>query len=122
MALRRGTRGDDTITGTPTADIIVPGRGNDTLTGGAGRDVFVFYPGDFNAADVDRITDFNPAEDFIWFRFGGVHYATGQYFEDYSDTELDGLMINAYDEIGQHLTIKLVGLLDYFQLPPGTIV
>ncbi len=44
-------------------DVLIGGRGNDTLTGGTGQDIFRF-----NAAlnaNIDRITDFNVADDTI---------------------------------------------------------
>ena len=122
MAIRFGSPRADRIIGTDGNDIIIAGRGNDEITGGPGRDIFVFFPRDFNSGDHDRILDFTVGEDTIWFRHGGVHYSQGLYFEDYSDSILDGLRINAYDGLGQHLTIYLVGLLDYFQLPLGSIV
>jgi Ca2+-binding RTX toxin-like protein len=49
-----GTSGNDTITGTSTADRIIGLAGNDTLTGGGASDIFVFNVG----FGKDTITDF----------------------------------------------------------------
>jgi Ca2+-binding RTX toxin-like protein len=51
-----GRGGDDTLIG---------GAGNDTLTGGAGEDNFVFNAAVSGFGNVDRITDFNVADDTI---------------------------------------------------------
>ncbi|MDB9371963.1 calcium-binding protein [Nodularia sphaerocarpa] len=57
-----GLGGNDLLNGNDGDDILVGGAGNDTLTGGNGKDLFLFYsPGD----GIDRITDFNPADDKI---------------------------------------------------------
>ena len=40
-------------------DVIVGGQGDDTMTGGAGRDTFIFFPGDGE----DTITDYEPGVD-----------------------------------------------------------
>ncbi|MCD1617856.1 hypothetical protein K7H20_07305 [Salipiger manganoxidans] len=52
------------LTGNSGANVLKGGEGNDTLTGGAGQDAFVFNttPG---AGNVDRITDFDVAQDVI---------------------------------------------------------
>lgn len=50
-----GGVGDDTVNG---------GLGNDTLTGGVGQDTFIFSTA-LGAANVDRILDFNVADDTI---------------------------------------------------------
>lgn len=113
-----GTRRADTLRGDDLDNIIIGGRGNDTLYGGPGADTFVFNT---NEGGTDRIMDFNVAEgDRIMFRDDvTVHYSTGRYFENYADSVLDGLQIDAYGR--GHSTIKLVGVLDYFQLPDGVI-
>jgi Ca2+-binding RTX toxin-like protein len=49
------------LTGNAGANTLNGGAGADTLTGGAGRDTFVFN----TALNVDRITDFNVADDTI---------------------------------------------------------
>jgi Ca2+-binding RTX toxin-like protein len=48
-------------------DVIYGGAGNDTLTGGAGNDYFVFNTALNASTNVDRITDFNVANDTIRF-------------------------------------------------------
>jgi Ca2+-binding RTX toxin-like protein len=59
-----GNTSANTLTGGSGNDTISGGLGSDVLKGGAGRDTFVFNtkPGSSN---IDRITDFNPAEDTI---------------------------------------------------------
>lgn len=56
-----GTTGNDGLTGSSGADIMLDGLGDDTLTGGAGADLFVL------SADGrrDTITDFQPGIDHI---------------------------------------------------------
>lgn len=56
-----GGLGSDRLSGGAGNDLLRGGDGNDLLTGGAGADTFVFTAG----AGVDRITDFNTAEDVI---------------------------------------------------------
>ncbi|WP_194164628.1 M10 family metallopeptidase [Microvirga thermotolerans] len=78
-----GGRGNDTITGNAAAnvlkggaggdrlaglggnDALYGGGGNDVLTGGAGADVFVFDTVPNRSSNLDRIADFNPADDTI---------------------------------------------------------
>ena len=57
-----GGQGQDTLDGGGGDDWIYGDRGADVLTGGGGRDRFMFAATD---AGVDRITDFNPADDLI---------------------------------------------------------
>lgn len=57
-----GGDGDDFIDGKAGDDRLYGGAGNDILTGGSGKDLFVFDTA-LSKAGVDRITDFNPAED-----------------------------------------------------------
>lgn len=68
-----GTGFDDKIAGNALANALSGGAGadllsgrlgNDTLTGGAGRDTFSFST-KLGAGNVDRITDFNVADDTI---------------------------------------------------------
>lgn len=59
-----GTDGNDTLTGSAGTQYLVGSKGNDTLTGGPGTDYFIFTA--LNQG-VDRITDYNPAEDKIYF-------------------------------------------------------
>lgn len=59
-----GGGGGDTIVGNGGHDTIAGGLGNDTLTGGSGYDIFVFDAA-LGAGNVDRITDFNVAQDTI---------------------------------------------------------
>ncbi|MGI0482103.1 cadherin domain-containing protein [Geminocystis sp. CENA526] len=65
-----GGNGNDILLGGSGSDTLVGGMGNDTLTGGSGRDYFLFNS---TAEGVDRITDFNPVDDFIVINesFGG---------------------------------------------------
>jgi Ca2+-binding RTX toxin-like protein len=60
-----GEAGNDRLDGMFGNDVIVGGAGNDTLTGGAGSDYFVFNAALSATANVDRITDFNVAQDTI---------------------------------------------------------
>jgi Ca2+-binding RTX toxin-like protein len=57
-----GGSGNDTLIGAAGNDTLIGSVGNDTLTGGAGSDRFVFQS---RNQRVDRITDFNPVNDFI---------------------------------------------------------
>jgi serralysin len=59
-----GAAGSDTLFGGDGNDILVGGTACDLLVGGAGADRFVFESG-LGAGNVDRIADFNPAEDLI---------------------------------------------------------
>ena len=56
MATRRGTAGNDILSG---------GTGNDTLTGGAGADTFIFTALDVKTYTTDTITDFTRGMDKI---------------------------------------------------------
>lgn len=66
-----GDDGRDTLSGNGGNDTLVGGAGNDSLSGGDGQDRFRFeQPTD----GVDRLSDFNPHDDFIevfGFTFGG---------------------------------------------------
>ncbi len=59
-----GLGGNDTLIGGTGTDFIFGDGGNDKLTGNAGTDGFIFRVAP-TAANADRITDFNPAEDVI---------------------------------------------------------
>lgn len=52
---QQGTSGDDILTGTSAADVIVAGQGNDTLVGNGGADILYAGAGD----DVVAISDLN---------------------------------------------------------------
>ena len=56
-----GGRRNDTLAGGDGADALQGGHGYDWLRGGAGADTFIFGA----CSGVDRITDFNPAQDQI---------------------------------------------------------
>jgi Ca2+-binding RTX toxin-like protein len=67
----KGTKGNDTLTGTDDADVIKGGRGADVidgrggadiLDGGRGADTFLFR---WDQADIDIIFDFEPGKDRI---------------------------------------------------------
>ncbi|MGO4704412.1 putative Ig domain-containing protein [Microvirga sp. 2MCAF38] len=60
----RGEAGRDTIKGGDGRDVIFGGEGADRLYGGAGRDTFVFDT-KLGRDQVDRIMDFNVADDTI---------------------------------------------------------
>ncbi|SCX83914.1 calcium-binding protein [Microvirga guangxiensis] len=59
-----GGTGRDVLNGGSGSDYLSGGLDNDTLTGGAGRDYFVFDAKP-SRNNVDRITDFKPADDTI---------------------------------------------------------
>ncbi len=59
-----GSDGNDSLNGGNDDDMLLGGTGGDVLTGGAGRDMFVFDAALGNG-NVDRITDFNAADDTI---------------------------------------------------------
>ena len=60
-----GASGAETLEGGVGNDYLAGGSGTDRLTGGTGLDVFAFDTA-ADAANVDRITDFNAADDTIW--------------------------------------------------------
>ncbi len=63
--LLMGCNGNDVLDGGDGNDTLNGGAGQDTMLGGAGRDRFVFAT---NAAEGDRILDFNVNEDQLDFR------------------------------------------------------
>jgi Ca2+-binding RTX toxin-like protein len=60
-----GLGGNDKLRGGAGDDRLYGGTGKDVLTGGAGADVFVFDAKP-TRSNVDRISDFNVADDSIW--------------------------------------------------------
>ena len=60
-----GGHGPDVLAGDAGADTLIGGAGADVLTGGAGRDRFDFNAALDAATNVDRIIDFNAADDTI---------------------------------------------------------
>jgi Ca2+-binding RTX toxin-like protein len=62
--LIKGAAAGDTIDGGTGNDQIYGELGNDVLTGGAGQDTFFFNTA-LGSSNVDRITDFNVADDTI---------------------------------------------------------
>ena len=58
----KGLQGDDSLSGGGGRDLLIGGLGNDRLTGSVGLDVFLFDT-PIVAANLDRITDFTPADD-----------------------------------------------------------
>lgn len=61
----RGNGGSDRLTGLEGRDVLIGGAGNDVLTAGAGADVFVFDAALGKSRNLDRIADFNVADDRI---------------------------------------------------------
>lgn len=61
VARAMGGSGNDTISGTGNADIIIGASGSDQMTGGAGADTFRWILGDASGSPTDTITDFNTA-------------------------------------------------------------
>jgi Ca2+-binding RTX toxin-like protein len=59
-----GAEANDSLNGGADDDMLLGGAGSDILTGGSGRDLFVFDAAIANG-NVDRITDFNAADDTI---------------------------------------------------------
>ncbi len=59
-----GGVGNDSLSGGAGADRLDGGAGRDVLSGGGGKDTFVLSTA-LSAGNVDRIEDFNPAEDSI---------------------------------------------------------
>ncbi|ALN75767.1 calcium-binding protein [Aureimonas sp. AU20] len=83
-ATLRGGAGNDTITGSGRADIIVGGAGNDTirggagadvLTGGAGNDKFVFGASESSVSAVHTITDLNLGSNAATGAVDGLQFA-----------------------------------------------
>ncbi|MGO4916721.1 calcium-binding protein [Pseudogemmobacter sp. W21_MBD1_M6] len=66
-----GGAGSDRLEGAAGNDILYDGAGNDVLLGGAGADVFAFS----KDGQLDRIEDFNPAEDRLDLSDWGMIYA-----------------------------------------------
>ncbi|MBA1155470.1 calcium-binding protein [Microvirga mediterraneensis] len=61
-----GNAGNDILNGGAGNDRIHGGDGNDILMGGTGRDIFVFDKKPHKSNNVDRISDFNVADDSIY--------------------------------------------------------
>jgi Ca2+-binding RTX toxin-like protein len=61
-----GGKGKDLLKGDADDDILYGEAGNDQLYGGAGKDVFVFNQKPSKATNLDKIMDFNVADDTIW--------------------------------------------------------
>jgi Ca2+-binding RTX toxin-like protein len=62
----RGEGASDRLRGGDGDDRLFGGAGRDALSGGAGSDKFVFNSRPKGSTNIDRITDFNPAEDFLY--------------------------------------------------------
>jgi Ca2+-binding RTX toxin-like protein len=62
--IKGGSLGDS-LSGGEGNDTIYGGDGNDVLSGGNGSDLFIFSSASVKAGGVDRITDFDPAADWI---------------------------------------------------------
>ena len=63
--IQYGRAGNDTLYGGGGLDVLVGGIGNDRLVGGDASDRFVFNTALNRNTNVDRITDFNAADDAI---------------------------------------------------------
>jgi Ca2+-binding RTX toxin-like protein len=61
----RGGAWNDILRGGLGEDLLTGGLGNDVLTGGAGEDQFLFNFAPNSTSNLDRITDFNVADDTI---------------------------------------------------------
>lgn len=61
-----GNAGNDVIRGYAGNDKLWGGLGNDVLYGGAGKDAFVFGTKLNRKTNLDRIADFNVADDTLW--------------------------------------------------------
>lgn len=73
LNLVQGSSANDRLTGTAGDDLIRGGNGDDRLTGMSGADSFVFGADARDGGrDRDVITDFNAAEDTIFFEAGAV--------------------------------------------------
>lgn len=62
--IRTGSKKADILAGWEGSDVLNGGLGNDTLIGGGGQDTFVFST-KLGPKNVDRIVDFNHADDTI---------------------------------------------------------
>jgi serralysin len=60
-----GNNGNDTLAGGNGNDTLLGGSGNDSLSGGAGLDTFRFASALSGSTNVDRLADFNVADDRI---------------------------------------------------------
>ena len=69
-----GEGGDDILKGKDGNDTLVGGDGNDTLVGGLGQDTYLFDAPLDESTNVDRITDFTPADDVM--RLEGAVFPT----------------------------------------------
>jgi Ca2+-binding RTX toxin-like protein len=75
-----GGAGNDTLIGGAGNDVLNGGLGLDSLTGGLGADVFLFNSTANAASNLDRIADFNVADDSIQLAksvFAGLTGASG---------------------------------------------
>ncbi|WP_445505202.1 hypothetical protein [Microvirga sp. G4-2] len=61
-----GNAGNDKLYGNGGNDKLYGSTGNDVLTGGTGKDAFVFHTKPNAQTNLDKIVDFNPADDTIW--------------------------------------------------------
>ncbi|WP_404287245.1 cadherin domain-containing protein [Microvirga sp. RSM25] len=61
-----GGKGNDLLKGDADDDILYGEAGNDQLYSGKGKDVFVFNQKPSKTANLDKIMDFNVADDTIW--------------------------------------------------------
>ncbi|MBU3028791.1 CAP domain-containing protein [Paracoccus marinaquae] len=107
--LLRGDAGRDVLNGQAGNDLIVGGTGNDVLRGGAGADRFVFG----GQTGVDRIHDYNPAEDRILVAEAFLGGPVATWLEDHVKKTPDGVVIelagtNRVHVLGADLTVAAV--------------
>ncbi len=82
-----GGYGKDSLSGGNGDDVLNGGRGIDELTGGSGADTFVF---DTPAYSVDKIIDFNSAEDTIRLSYSSFPALQDVYYEAFADSFISG--------------------------------
>ena len=107
---------DDTLSGGAGDDWLDGGMGNDTLTGGTGADSFVFDLSDADIAGVDRVEDFDLAQDKIVI----FTKATGIFFHQDTDAKGNARTVlytaadktGAFAELVGHHNLKTATLTD----------
>jgi Ca2+-binding RTX toxin-like protein len=107
----KGGAGNDTLKGGAGNDFLAGGSGNDLLTGGTGNDTFAF---DSFGEGVDRITDFNKAQDKLSFddifdaNKNGIEDELAESIASINDAGIGKSVVITFDNAST-LTIDLVG-------------